>query len=73
MWSTISFPLLPSTLIPKGVVPGRFGLIYDISTIVSYLMPHPLYTYILNIHDIDVALLGTRNKDTKEELSKKKI
>ena len=25
---------------------------YGISTIVSYLMPNPLYTYILNIHDL---------------------
>ena len=24
---------------------------YGISTIVRYLMPNPLYTYILNIHD----------------------
>ena len=26
-----------------------FGLVYGISTIVGYLMPNPLYTYILNI------------------------
>ena len=25
---------------------------YDISTIVGYLMPNPLYTYILNIYDL---------------------
>ena len=32
----------------------RFGLVgfYDISTIVGYLMPNPLYTYILNIYDL---------------------
>ena len=24
---------------------------YDISTVVGYLMPNPLYTYILNIYD----------------------
>ena len=31
----------------------KFGLVwfYDISTIVGYLMPNPLYTYILNIYD----------------------
>ena len=31
-----------------------FGLIsfYGISTIVGYLMPNPLYTYILNIYDL---------------------
>ena len=36
-----------------------FGLVwfgwvgfYDISTIVGYLMPNPLYTYILNIYDL---------------------
>ena len=30
-----------------------FGLVgfYGISTIVGYLMPNPLYTYILNIYD----------------------
>ena len=26
-----------------------FGWLYGISTIVGYLMPNPLYTYILNI------------------------
>ena len=33
----------------------RFGLVgfYGISTIVGYLMPNPLYTYILNIYDLD--------------------
>ena len=32
----------------------RFGLVdfYGISTIVGYLMPNPLYTYILNIYDL---------------------
>ena len=31
----------------------RLGLVgfYGISTIVGYLMPNPLYTYILNIWD----------------------
>ena len=29
-----------------------FDLIYGISTIVGYLMPNPLYTYILNIYDL---------------------
>ena len=31
-----------------------FGLVgfYGISTIVGYLMPNPLYTYILNICDL---------------------
>ena len=31
-----------------------FGLVglYGISTIVGYLMPYPLYTYILNIYDL---------------------
>ena len=31
-----------------------FGLVwfYGISTIVGYLMPNPLYTYISNIHDL---------------------
>ena len=31
-----------------------FGLIgfYGISTIVGYLMPNPLYTYILNLYDL---------------------
>ena len=30
-----------------------FGLVwfYDISTIVGYLMPYPLYTHILNIYN----------------------
>ena len=32
----------------------RFGLVefYGISTIVGYLTPNPLYTYILNIYDL---------------------
>ena len=32
----------------------RFGLVgfYGISTIVDYLMPNPLYTYILDIYDL---------------------
>ena len=30
---------------------GLFGF-YGISTIVGYLMPNPLYTYILNIYDL---------------------
>ena len=32
----------------------RFGSVgfYGISTIVGYLMPNPLYTYILNIQDL---------------------
>ena len=25
---------------------------YDISTIVGYLMPNPVYTYILNMYDL---------------------
>ena len=31
-----------------------YGLVgfYGISTIVGYLMPNPLYTYILNIYDL---------------------
>ena len=33
---------------------GKFGWVgvYGISTIVGYLMPIPLYTYILNIYDL---------------------
>ena len=33
---------------------GFVGLVgfYGISTIVGYLMPNPLYTYILNIYDL---------------------
>ena len=36
-----------------------FGLVgfYDISTIVGYLMPNPLYTYILNIYDFVCLVL----------------
>ena len=33
-----------------------FGLVYGISTIKGYLIPIPLYTYILNIQDL--ACLG---------------
>ena len=29
-----------------------FGWVGGISTIVGYLMPNPLYTYILNIYDL---------------------
>ena len=37
---------------------GLFGLVWfhGIPTLVGYLMPNPLYTYILNIYDLD--LLG---------------
>ena len=37
-----------------GVIMVWFGLVwfYGISTIVGYLMPNPLYTYILNIYDL---------------------
>ena len=33
---------------------NQFGLVgfYGISTIVGYLMPNPLYTYILDIYDL---------------------
>ena len=33
---------------------NKFGLVgfYGISTIVGYLKPNPLYTYILNIYDL---------------------
>ena len=33
---------------------GGFGLVwfYGISTIVGYLMPNPVYTYILDIYDL---------------------
>ena len=34
----------------SGLVVWLFGF-YGISTIVGYLMPNPLYTYILNIYD----------------------
>ena len=35
-------------------VENLFGLVwfYAISTIVGYLMPNPLYTYVLNIYDL---------------------
>ena len=29
-----------------------FGLVYGISILVGYLMPNPVYTYILNIYDL---------------------
>ena len=32
-------------------VDGLVGF-YDISTIVGYLIPNPVYTYTLNIHDL---------------------
>ena len=35
----------------KGFTFGWVGF-YGISTIVGYLMPNPLYTYILNIYDL---------------------
>ena len=31
---------------------GLLAGIYGISTIVGYLMPNPLYTYILNMYDL---------------------
>ena len=41
----------------------EFALVgfYGISTIVGYLMPNPLYTYILNINDIVCWILGHIN------------
>ena len=33
---------------------GGLVVLYGISTIVGYLMPNSLYTYILNIHDLVV-------------------
>ena len=38
-------------LFASFAMPGifQFGWVYDISTIVGYLMPNPFYTYILNI------------------------
>ena len=42
--------------VPGAVVSEEiwFGLVwfYGISTIVGYLMPNPLYTYVLNIYDL---------------------
>ena len=37
-----------------------FGLVwfYGISTIVGYLMPNPIYTYILNIYDFGLVWFG---------------
>ena len=36
------------------IIYDRIDLVgfYGISTLVSYLMPNPLYTYILNIYDL---------------------
>ena len=31
-----------------------FGLVYGISTLVGYLMPNPICTYILNMYDWDI-------------------
>ena len=31
---------------------GRLVVFYDISILVGYLMPKPIYTYILNIYDL---------------------
>ena len=38
----------------KRKIESWFGWVgfYGISTIVGYLMPNPLYTYILNIYDL---------------------
>ena len=36
---------------------GRLVGFYGISTFVGYLMPNPLYTYILNIYDLIVDYL----------------
>ena len=50
--------LCQTLLIHIYIKPILFGLVgfYDISTIVGYLMPNPLYTYTLNIYDL--AWLG---------------
>ena len=42
-------------LIPNSLYYIRykwFGWVYSISTFVGYLMPNPLYTYILDIYDL---------------------
>ena len=40
-----------------------FGLVgfYGISTLVGYLMPNPLYTYILNIYDLQTHFVDAHN------------
>ena len=45
-------------------VDGWFGLFwfYGISTIVGYLMPNPVYTYISNIYDLQTLLITFLNK-----------
>ena len=43
---------------PEKVLFTWFGF-YGISTIVGYLMPNPVYAYILNIYDLLVGFCGT--------------
>ena len=40
---------------------NRFGWVefYGISTIVGYLMPNPVYTYISNIHDLQTHFVDS--------------
>ena len=50
-----TFTHLTQIMFTSRHTPGCF---YGISTIVSYLMPNPLYTYILNMYDL--VCLGFR-------------
>ena len=41
----------------------KFGLIwfYGISTIVGYLMPNPVFTYVLNLYDLEAHFVDTHS------------
>ena len=53
VWRHISYKLEKNYKVVIGKLKG-LGLIsfYDISTIIGYLIPNPVYRYILNIHDL---------------------
>ena len=52
VWFYVLFYAKSSSYIHiKYILFGLFGF-YGISTIVGYLMPNPLYTYILNKYDL---------------------
>ena len=39
---------------------------YGVSTIVGYLMPNPVFTYILNIYDLQTHFVDTHSKIIKQ-------
>ena len=48
----ICFVLSKATIFTFPHPPNDLVCVYGISTIVGYLMPNPVYAYVLNIYDL---------------------